>query len=243
MGRRLSVDPLTIRRQATRLKLSFFRPSKDLKPLTVSTQLKGRAVATAWEQRRRVCRSKWLSAMKQERTIPLKALRSKLLREYTWLKQHDYAWLEGHKPRHRSRNLSTASVDWKKRDAEYATAVRATASRLKDAPGRPVQVTRTAIGRALGAITLLGQKLHKMPLTAQILSSVLETREQCAVRRVWWAADLYLQEDVLPREWQLVMRANVYRLREVSAVECAVEGAMTILRSKLSQSQARRAAS
>jgi hypothetical protein len=44
--------------------------------------------------------------------------------------------------------------------------VRAAASSLKDAPGRPVQVTRTAIGRAIGATTLLRQKLHKMPMTA-----------------------------------------------------------------------------
>lgn len=64
------------------------------------------------------------------------------------------------------RNLSTISVDWKRRDAEYAVAVRAAASSLKDAPGRPVQVTRTAIGRAIGATTLLRQKLHKMPMTA-----------------------------------------------------------------------------
>jgi hypothetical protein len=82
MGRRLGVDPLTVRRQATRLKLSFSCPGRQLKPLTVPTQLKGGAIAAAWEQKRRGCRSKWLSAMKQGRGITLKALRSKLPREY-----------------------------------------------------------------------------------------------------------------------------------------------------------------
>ena len=71
----------------------------------------------------------------------------------------------------------------------------------------------------------------------------MENREQYAVRRVWWAADLYCQEDVMPRDWQLVMRANVYSLRDNSAVECAVEGAMSMLISKLSLGQAERAAS
>lgn len=133
-------------------------------------------------------------------------------------------------------------MDWKRRDAEYAAAVRTAASRLKDAPGRPVQVTRTAIGRALGAISLLRQKLHKMPLAAQVLAGVVETRKQYAVRRVWWAAELYQREDVLPRDWQLVLRANVYSLREVSAVTCAVEEALDMLRSELSH-HARQAAS
>jgi hypothetical protein len=82
-----------------------------------------------------------------------------------------------------------------------------------------------------------------MPLTAQVLNDVMETREQYAVRRVWWAADLYCQEDVLPRVWQLMMRANVYSIRRVPAVKCAVEGAMNMLISKLSQSRAGRAAS
>jgi hypothetical protein len=81
-----------------------------------------------------------------------------------------------------------------------------------------------------------------MPLTAQVLEGVVETREQYAVRRVWWAAELYFREHVLPQERQIVMRANVC-LRGNSAVECAVECAMSMLTSKLPQSRAERAAS
>jgi hypothetical protein len=81
-----------------------------------------------------------------------------------------------------------------------------------------------------------------MPLTAQVLAGVVETREQYAVRRVWWVADLYQREDVLPREWQLVMRANVYSLRGISAVKYAVEEALDMLRSELSHRHARQAA-
>jgi hypothetical protein len=243
VGRRLGVDPLTVRRHAARLRLPFSCDGRKSKLLKRATWLKGKSFSAAWEKKRRRCRSKWLSAMKPHRKITLKALRHKLPREYAWLLQNDAEWLEAHKPRPKRRRLSTASVDWKRRDAEYAVAVRAAASRIKDAPGRPVQVTRTAIGRALGAISLLRQKLHRMPLTAQVLAGVVETREQYAVRRVWWAADFYCQEDVLPREWQLVTKANVYSLRGVPAVKCAVEGAMNILKSKLAQSRAGRAAS
>jgi hypothetical protein len=243
VGKRLGVDPLTVRRHAIRLEVSLSRSDKRLKPLARASWLKGNAVAAAREKKRRGYRSKWVSLMKPGLEITLKALRRKLPQEYAWLRQNDSEWLEGHKPRPHRRNQPTTGVDWKRRDAEYAAAVRAAVSRLKGASGRPVQMTRTAIGRALGVITLLRQKLHKMPLTAQVLAGVLETREQYAVRRVWWAADLYLQEDALPQEWQLVMRANVYSLRAISAVKCAVEGAMAMLKSKLSQGQAERAAS
>lgn len=147
------------------------------------------------------------------------------------------------RPQPQRRNLSTSSVDWKRRDAEYAIAVKSAALGIKEAPGRPVQVTKTAIGRAIGAVTLLQQKLYKMPLTAQILAGVVETREQYAVRRVRWAADLYCQEYELPRKWQLVMRANVYSLKETSAVKYAVEDAINMLSSKLSQRPAERAVS
>jgi hypothetical protein len=243
IARRLGADPLTVRRHAARMELSLSRSDKRLKPLARATQLKGNAVSAVREKKRREYRSKWVSAMKLGREITLKAVRCKLPREYAWLRQNDSEWLEGHKPHPRRRMQPTAGVDWKRRDAEYAAAVRAAASRLKEAPGRLVQVTRTAIGRALGAITLLRQKLHKMPLAAQVLAGVVETREQYAVRRVWWAADLYCREEVLPREWQLVMRANVYSLKEVSAVKCVVEEALNMLNSKLSRHYGRQAAS
>jgi hypothetical protein len=128
-------------------------------------------------------------------------------------------------------------VDWKSRDTKYAAAVQDAASQLISVLGRPIQMTKSSIGRAIGAVTILQQKLNKMPMTAQVLARVVETREQYAVRRVWWAADLYCQEYVLPREWQLVMRANVYSRKGSLAVKCAIADAMNMLRSRLALTQ------
>lgn len=243
VGRRLGVDPLTVRRHATRLKLPSSRLGRKSKPLPRAARLKGTHDSTAIAERRRASRAKWVSATRQGPMTTLKALRLKLPREYAWLRQNDAEWLMRHSPLSLRRARSTSGVDWKKRDAEYAVAVRAAAKRLKNHSGRPVQVTRSAIGRAVGATTLLRQKLHKMRLTAQVLAGIVETREQYAVRRVWWAVDLYFQEHVLPRGWQLMTRANVYSLRDNSAVECAIEDAVNLLKSKLSQFRAERAAS
>jgi hypothetical protein len=243
LGRRLGVDPLTVRRHAARLKLPSSRPGRMSRPLNRAARLKGIRHPTTQAAKLRACRAKWANAMGQSPKTTLKAIRRKRPREYAWLLRNDAEWLKRHSPYSRRRTQSTSGVDWKKRDAEYAIVVRAAAACLRNNPGRPVRVTRTAIGRTVGAVTLLRQKLDKMPLTSQILASVVETREQYAVRRVRRAADLYCQKDVLPREWRLVTRANVYSLKDNSAVKCAVEGAMNMLKSKLSKSKAGRAAS
>jgi hypothetical protein len=85
VGRKLGVDPLTIRRHASLMGLSFSRSGKQFKPLKRTTRLKGKTVSAAWEKKRYQFRSKWLSARKQKPEDALKALRGKLPREYAWL--------------------------------------------------------------------------------------------------------------------------------------------------------------
>lgn len=237
VGRRLGVDSLTVRRHAERLKLPLRRPGKKSKPLNCTVRLKGTRDSTAHVKKRRACRAKWVSTTRQAPKTTLKALRRKYPREYAWLLQNDSKWLKKNGPYSRSRAPSTSSVDWKKRDAEYASAVRAAATHLKNTPNRPVQVTRTAIGRAIGAVALLSQKLHKMPLTAQTLAKVVETRVEYAVRRIWWAAECLIRDHILALPWRLVLRANVYSLRSVPEVKSAVDAAVGLVESNLTLKQ------
>jgi hypothetical protein len=243
IGRRLGVDTLTVRRHSARLNLPASRPAGNFKPLKRAAQLKGASSLTAHVEKQRTCRIKWALAMRQTSKTTLKALRRKLSHEYVWLLQHDAAWLKRHSPKSRRRAPSTSGVDWRKRDAEYAVAVRAAAVNLMNELGRPVQVTKTAIGKDLGAITLLRQKLSKMHLTAQVFVSVVETREQYAIRRVRRAADLFIEEGVLPRYWQLISRANVYSLRGKPEVKSAIEAAIQQLTTTLFPETRERAAS
>jgi Tn7-like transposition protein D len=233
VGRRLGVDPLTVRRHAQKLKLSFSLPGRRSKPLNRATQLKGESIATVWEKKRRAYRAKWLSVMRRNPKATLKTLRQKFPRVYAWLRQNDFEWLKDHRPRFQRHDHSTSRVDWKTRDAKCALTVRAAALRIKSGPGRPVQVTQTAIGRAIGAVTLLKQKLHKMPLTTLELANVVETREEYAVRRVGWAANLYNQENQIPRKWELVLRASVYSLMNTPKVAHALENAINMIKSSV----------
>jgi hypothetical protein len=240
VGRRLEVDPLTVRRHAARLNLPFSRHGRKSKPLKRETQLKGDTASHAWQKTRCTYRSEWLSMTEQNPKVTLKELRHSLPKEYAWLLQNDSEWLQSYRPRLRELIRTKSCVDWERRDFQYAAAVKTSAARLKNAPGSPVQVTKTAIGRALGAVTLLRQKLFKMPLTAQVLAGVVETREQYAIRRVCRVANLYLAEGVLPRPWQLITRAHVYSLRGVPEIKVAIEAAIQKLESTLWLENAKR---
>lgn len=96
-----------------------------------------------------------------------------------------------------------------------------------------MQVTRSAIGRTVGATTPLRQKLHKMPLTAQVIAGVVETRVEYAVRRIWWAAECFTHDRVMPRPWQLVIRANVYTLEDVAEIRAVIQTALSSIESEL----------
>lgn len=53
--------------------------------------------------------------------------------------------------------------------------------------------------------------------------------EEFAIRRIWRVAEQYLQEGTLPRQWQLIVRANAYRHREIASVRDAIKVAMKML--------------
>lgn len=90
-------------------------------------------------------------------------------------------------------------MDWGSRDAELAEAVRLSAIKLYKQEGRPNQVTIAAISRELGQLALIQKHLDKLPLTAKVLTDVVETRESFAMRRIDWVASCYTEENVCPQ--------------------------------------------
>jgi hypothetical protein len=237
MGRRLKVDTLTLRRYATKLELPFLRFGKMVKPVRPAKQLKGPYHQEPVRDKRSKYRSSWLTEMRYNQTASWIELRQALPREYQWLIKNDSTWLKKHRILPPKRSGPPSSIDWKARDAFYAVAVREAALRLKNAPGRPAQVTKTAIGIELGAVGILRQKIQRMPITAQVLANVIETQEQYAARRIWWAANSYYEEDTFPKAWQLVKRASVNQLKARPEVRYTIEAAMHMIKTRLTREQ------
>lgn len=226
-ARQLGVDPLTVKRHAVRLGLSLSRPRSRkgrLKPVPLRRpqNVEGQSPMPL-----EAYRATWLAAMKENPDAGMKILRSKLSQVYTWLYRHDPEWLKGHTPpRQKSLKPLPSRVNWEERDARLVEAVKAAALRLRSSQERPKQITIAAIGRETGQLALIQRHIDKLPLTSKALEELAETREAFAVRRIWWTAECYRQEDIQPVRWQLIRRAGVARLIVQPEVQSAIDAAL-----------------
>jgi DNA-binding CsgD family transcriptional regulator len=232
IARRLEVDPLTVKRYVVRLRLVASGNRPRIKQLASELLLRPRKTNTASDERRlQKYRDEWLIALRRFGSQGLKKIRVEQPRVYTFLRKYDREWLTSHLPPAPTKRRNSNSVDWVKRDAQLAEAVRSAAERLKikGTRRRPILISRGAIARAIGKTTLLRQKILKLPLTVAALKEVTETRESYAVRRIRWATLRYQAEDTLPSRWQLILRSNVYRLKDSPEVKSAINNAMHVL--------------
>lgn len=132
-------------------------------------------------------RVEWLSVREKYPAATRTQIKCEIApRLYRWLMAHDRAWLRAHLPPQAKRVGSARQVDWAKRDVELAQKVRASAERLKREHGRPMRVTRQAIGRDIDKLTFIASKaqLARLPLTAKVLAEVVESRVDFVVRRI-----------------------------------------------------------
>lgn len=231
--RQLKSAKRTVRRHAARLKLYASNPKRNLKPPNHKDELKCDSAVAAQEQMRSDFRKKWLSVRKEKPTITFKELRHLLPREYVWLRMNDSEWMWKHSPKPRKRGASQSRVNWHQRDLRLASAVMSSARKLKNTPSRPTRITTNSIGRDIGAISLLQQQLHKMPLTAAALKSITESDSDFAARRILWVTDQYVKEGMIPRRWELAVRACVYHLIKAKGVQENIDAALTNIKAQV----------
>ncbi len=229
IARQLGVDPLTVKRHATRLVLPFPRPVRQSLPLKKTQQLRPHVTQKPKPTNREAYRASWLAARQENPHSGVKALRSKVPGVYSWLYRNDTEWLREHLPFCKERKVRQPRIDWMVRDAQITEEVKASAIRLRNAPGRPMQVTISAIGREIGQLALIQQHLNKLPRTAEALKELIETREEFAVRRIWWAMTTFSQKQLYPARWLLIKKAGVSRLIEWPQVRKAIDAALKAL--------------
>jgi len=213
-ARLLGIHEQTLQRQAGRLGLPFPAPGS-------------RVVAHSRHEPRSLVRvdpcpppepadeyrARWLEILTDYPDLGRNQLQRTFRSIFTWLHRHDRNWLMAHLPAPqkpgRLPKPKTPRVDWPQRDVQLAQEVKIVGQHLRQAPGRPVRISKTAIARQIKLLYASFDTLDNLPLTAKALAEVTETWQETAARRVWWAADLYRQEGVCPSWGQLVARAGV----------------------------------
>ena len=230
IARQLGVDPLTVKRHASRVGLPFPRVGGKCTQLGENQQLRSRIIQVPEVATLEAYRSVWLAMVQANIGIGVKKLRSEVPHVYSWLYRNDKVWLKEHTPIYvKKTKVRHIRVDWEERDIRLVEEVKNAASHLKSLPRRPVYITYSAIGREIGQLALLQQHLDKLPKTAQVLNEVVETRESFAVRRILWTAEDCLQKGIYLERWQLIRKAGVNRYIESFLVKDTIDQALCLL--------------
>jgi hypothetical protein len=182
----------------------------------------------ALELKRATYREQWLQVMKENPAASRSQLNNFKPAAYSWLTVYDREWFETVSPPPRRNPGPPPIVDWKQRDGELASAVRAAAERLKQAPGRPLRVSKFALAREIGEVAVIYKRPHYLPQTIAVLEEVSEGLDDWAVRRIQWAAESLREENQQPTScWQILTRAVVTWkvVREAPIVKAAIRTA------------------
>ncbi|WP_322359716.1 TnsD family Tn7-like transposition protein [Pseudomonas sichuanensis] len=106
---------------------------------------------------------------------------------YFWLYRNDRAWLALYNSSVKMKSSkSTTRVDWHARDLEIAGAILKESQRIRSTDGRPQQVTKSAISRAIANKYSFLRNIDKLPLSSSALNSVVEPRHDYQCRLAGW---------------------------------------------------------
>ena len=150
-----------------------------------------------------------------------------------WLYRHDKAWLQATR-RQLQKQVRSSRVNWEQRDGWLSSKVIQAARALYATHVRPTRITIAILGRYVGQLALLQQHLDKLPLTAQMLSEVIESREAFAVRRILWIVTTSVKKRHYLERWELIKRAGVERLMESTVVRAALDESRLLLKEEFS---------
>lgn len=138
-----------------------------------------------------------------------RALRHLRGADYAWLYRRDRVWLQAHLPERRPPPARKGRVDWQERDSYLSSLVERAAKTMRQLPGRPTRVTLTSIWKLLGESASLCKKLDHLPRVRATLKTVLETKEEFAIRRLRLAAVQLRQQGEHATAWKLMREAGL----------------------------------
>jgi transposase len=227
MAQALGVSVLTVRGEVRRLE----RSRESGMPLAQRYQRSRNDPALIDPEILDRQRKQWLEVANENPNAGRSMLASKASYSYHWLFKYDRRWLGENSPERLGSPGTSPRIDWSERDKKYSADVRETAAEMLTAYGCPVWVSRTAVLKKLGILTVVTKNSAKLPLTDKTLKEVSENVTSFAIRRIRWAADCYCQEQVLPTEWRLQSRARVsHQMMRYPDVKATSEECVRILR-------------
>jgi hypothetical protein len=182
------------------------------------------------EAKQATYRKQWQQTVEENPGAGRDTIANKIRTAYSWLIAYDREWFEEHAPARLKSPGPPPLNDWDKRDIEMAAEARTAYERLMSASGRPIRASRTAIAREMGQLGAVYKSADKLPLTNKALDELGESVEAYAIRRIWWAAERFREENVHANYWKLLTKAAVnYSVAKMPKVKAAFQAAVASL--------------
>jgi Tn7-like transposition protein D/TniQ len=204
LSERLGVDPTTAKLQAARLGLSSPRSGgRGGAAVALSP-----SISVGPRSDPGIYKSDWLNTRAQNPDAGRGRLRKLQPAAYVFLMRHQSTWLQLNSPPVRQIISRSGNVDWVVRDQEIAVEVQSASERLRGwVP--PVRLTRTAILREAQCIWALRKTLPEMPLTAQALDQLEESRPKFAIRRISAVLKDCLESNQILPTWRIARMSGL----------------------------------
>ena len=185
IARQMNVDPRTVRRYVSKLKLkSYWKTSKDTQIREVEDIPKQNIdSANAIKLQHREA---WLTLQQEHPEVSKTTLRKRSPATYIYLYRNDREWLDQNSPNLRKPISRVAKVNWDERDEQVLEKVKSAVKFLLNTE-KPTRISVSRIGKNIGSLALIEKHLDLMPLTKAYFESVTETVEEFQIRRIKWA--------------------------------------------------------
>lgn len=207
IARRLGISILTLKRRVVAMGLRFPRwagTSNGNKDILSRYKLRREPKQSLLKRKKK----EWVSLITANPTIGRAELWRSTHSLYSYLSNADPQWLKRHLPPCKQVVPRPRELDWAKEDSLLAKAVASAVIELnKSEP--PMRITVAAISNLTGQSSRLKKRLDKMPKTASLLNSHLESIENFVVRRILWIAESFRREQVVPTKTAFIRRALI----------------------------------
>jgi len=233
IARRLGICILTLKRRVVALGLRFprsTRKSNNDKGILNRYKLRREPKPDVLQRKK----EEWISLIAANPTISRAELWASAHSLCKYLLNADPQWLKEHLPPPKQFVPRPRELDWTEEDARLAKAVADAAMNLKKSEP-PIRITVEAISRLTTHSSPLRKRLDKLPQTAIILNSHLESTEDFAVRRIRWIEKVFRKEQKVPSKYAFARRAMVgpYVVSGNEVISRAVDDALLRLSSDL----------
>lgn len=161
------------------------------------------------ETLRKSYRADWIERQKQNPDLGRHKLSLMNRKPYNWLRLNDKEWFEENSPKRKVIKEKANRVDWAERDLELAAKADVLAKEFLTSLNSPVRVTITGIARRLKIAYLVVKRPDCIPKTIEILKKNAESTEEFIARRILYATNCLISENVPARPWMVLNRAKV----------------------------------